>query len=369
MDDRTKKRAQFLIDVAYIAVVALIAYLSVKYAVKWILPFILAFCIVSAIHPVITRIVRVLKIKQEVVAIIVMVLIYATVGTLLFLLVMQLVFGVRDALALLPDYYTNSIGPTINSLSQSFSSFLRDLPEPWQQQAAGMQGDVASAIQSFLISVSQRGISALTGFTGSIPSFMIALVFTVMLSFFISMQYDKIILFIKTQLPPRAKLIIRDTRLIIVDTAFKYLRALLTLMLITFAELAAGLLVLGQKNAIPIAVGIAIFDALPFFGTGTIVIPWALIELIQGNFTFAVGLLILYAIVVFVRSIFEPKIVGDKLGLNPVVSLVSIYLGFKLFGVIGMIFMPIITQIILELHREGSIKLFHEAFTQDINAE
>lgn len=366
MTERTKKRAQFLIDVAYVSVIALLVFLFLKYVTGWIFPFIVAFCIVAAMHPVIRKIVKLLGIKQEVVSIIVMILIYALVGTLLFLMVMQIVFTIRDAFTLLPEYYTATIKPAIETLGGKFDAFMWNLPDQWREQAESIQLDAVNNFQSYLIDISQKGIAALSSLTGRVPSFMITMLFTIMLSFFISVQYDKLILFFSTQLPPRARKLAYDVRVIIIDTIIKYFRAALTLMLITFGELAAGLLVLGQKNAIPIAAGIAIFDALPFFGTGAIVIPWALIELVQGNFTFAFGLAVLYAIISVVRNIIEPKVVGDKLGMNPIVSLVSIYLGYKLIGVFGMIIMPIVTQIVLELHKKGSIKIFKESIASDV---
>lgn len=365
MTERTKRRAQFLIDIAYFAVIALIAFLAFKYVAGWILPFIVAFCIVAVIHPVINKIVGLIGIKQEIVSIIVMILIYALAGTLLFLLIMQIVFVIRDAFALLPDYYENTIKPAMTTLNGSLNDFLRNLPEPWLKETENLQADIFSQMQNYLLDASQKGVSAISNLTGRVPAFMLALMFTIMLSFFICVQYDAIVKFLKTQLPPRSGRILKDTRLILVDTVIKYVRAAITLMFITFAELAVSLLFLGQKNAVPIAAGIAIFDALPFFGTGAIMIPWVIIELVQMNFSFAFGLAIVYAIVTVVRNIIEPKVVGDKLGLNPVVSLVSIYLGFKLLGVFGMIIMPIVTQILLELHKKGSIKVFRESISQD----
>ena len=338
--------------------IAAIVYFAFKFVAGWILPFILAFCIVSVIHPLIKRIVKLLGVKQEVVSVIIMLLIYLIVGTLLFLLTVQAVFMIRSGLLLLPDYYRESIAPAFLTASEYMRSFMHGLPEGMRTQAEAIEEGLAETFQNFLLGLSQRGVDGLTTVTKGIPAFLLTFVFTIMLSFFLSMQYDKVITFIKTQLPPRAQKFLTDTKTIIGDTVFKYLKAALTMMIITFLELSIGLLVLGNRNAIAIAAGIAIFDMLPVFGTGTILIPWVIIELLGGNYPFAMGLLILYTVIVIVRSIMEPKIVGDKLGLNPIVSLMAIYFGFRVFGVLGMILMPITTQILLELHKKGSIKLF-----------
>jgi sporulation integral membrane protein YtvI len=240
-------------------------------------------------------------------------------------------------------------------------AFIHQLPPPFADRLNDFNIDLGSTIQAFLGSVSSMGINLVSNITGHVPSFFIAFVFTIMLSFFISVQYDKVTLFIKDQLPQKAKKIISDLKRIVNDIILRYIKAMVKLMFITFVELAIGLLLIQRSaTAIPIAAGIAIFDALPFFGTGAIMIPWVIVELIQGNFTAALGLGILYAIVTVIRNIIEPHIVGKKLGLNPIVSIVSIYLGFKIMGVLGMIFMPIIVQIIIELHNMGAIKIFRE---------
>ena len=105
---------------------------------------------------------------------------------------------------------------------------------------------------------------------------------------------------------------------------------------------------------------IALFDALPLLGTGGIMIPWVIIELLGQNYSLALGLAILYAVVTVIRNLIEPKVVGDQLGLNPVVSLVAIYLGYRVLGVIGMVLFPILVQLLILLHKHGMIRLYRE---------
>lgn len=360
LTEKVKRRLAFLINVFFVAVVIALVYLAYRYVIGWVLPFLLAFCIVSLVHPLIRIIKKNLRIKQEVVSVVVMILIYALVGVLIFLAIMQIAIVIRDGFTTLPDYFEQTVQPALLRAGESLAAFVGNLPPEWQEQIASIQDEVIRALQSFLVDLSQRGIGYLTGMTSRLPAFLIAFVFTIMLSFFISTQYEKVVDFFRVQCSPRVKDIIRNLKRIVIDTIFKYFRAALSLMVITFVELSVGLIAIGTKSAIPIAAGIAVFDALPFFGTGAIMIPWCIIELLQGNFRFAFGLMVLYGIVTVVRNIIEPKIVGDKLGLNPIVSLTAIYVGYKLFGVLGMIAMPILTQVAMELHRNGVIKLFQE---------
>jgi sporulation integral membrane protein YtvI len=361
MSEKSKHRLELMIHIAYIGMICLIVYLIIRYALGLILPFLIAFVIVSVIQPLIRRLKKVMKTQRMIVSFLVMLIIYLGVGVGLFFAILNLVFFLRDQFTLLSGYYDTTLAPTMTHAWTNLSEFIDQLPPQWQSQLQAVQDAVMQGMQNFLLSLSQHGLSAVSAFTGGIPAFMITFIFTIMLSFFVSMQYDAVVGFIKLQLPRKALAMLEELRGILRATVLKYLSAYIKLMFITFAELTVGLLVLRTENAVLIALGIAVFDALPLLGTGAVLVPWVLIEAIRGNFAFAVGLVILYAIIVVVRNIIEPKIVGDKLGLNPIVSLMSIYLGFKLVGVLGMISMPIITQIILELHRRGKFRLYQEA--------
>jgi len=360
MSDKTNKRLSFLINAAYAVVVAVILYISFKYVISWIMPFILAFCIVSVVQPLIRFIKQKLKFKQEIAAVMIMLLIYMGIGSIIIVLATQLIILIKQLFVAIPDYYSATIYPGLLKATQVFSDFINELPAEWQVQFNDLQGTIMDTLQNLVVSISQKGLSFLSNFTNSIPSFLIAFMFTVMLSFFISIQYDKVISFIKIQIPDKAKRIIKDTRIIFKDTVLKYIKAYLILMVITFIELTIGFVIIGVDNAVVIAAGIAVFDLLPFFGTGAIMVPWIIVVLLQGNLRFALGLAIVYGVVTLIRNILEPKVVGDQLGLNPIVSLMAIYLGFRLFGVLGMIAMPVIVQMALALQKNGTINLYKE---------
>ena len=116
----------------------------------------------------------------------------------------------------------------------------------------------------------------------------------------------------------------------------KYLKAYALIMLITFTEMAVGLSILGVNGAIPIAAFTAVVDVLPVLGTGGIVIPWGLFNLVRGNLFLGFGLLVLYVVITFIRQAVEPRLVGQQIGLHPIVVL-CMYAGLKLFGVVGVV--------------------------------
>ena len=121
-----------------------------------------------------------------------------------------------------------------------------------------------------------------------------------------------------------------------------WLKAQGLLMLITFGELAAGFLVLRVDLALLLAAVVALVDALPVFGTGTVLLPWAVFAFLGGDRWLALGLLILYGVITLVRNVLEPRLVGEKLGLHPLLALAAMYVGFQAFGVAGMILVPLL---------------------------
>ena len=134
---------------------------------------------------------------------------------------------------------------------------------------------------------------------------------------------------------------------------FGYLKAQLILSSIVSAIIFIGLLIWGQSYSLIIAIVCGIIDIIPFFGSGTVLVPWAIVEIFLGHFSKAIFLLILALVLFLFRKLAEPKVVGDQTGLSPLVSLMSIYVGMKLGGVLGMILAPILCMIVLSLYRVG----------------
>ncbi len=123
-------------------------------------------------------------------------------------------------------------------------------------------------------------------------------------------------------------------------------------MLITFFELWIGLSVLKIKNAYLWALVIALIDFLPVLGTGAVMIPWAIYCALSGNTALAAGLAVLYLVITVVRNFVEPKIVSQQIGINPLFTLFSMYLGLKLFGGAGLVIFPIILIVTIKYYKE-----------------
>ena len=127
---------------------------------------------------------------------------------------------------------------------------------------------------------------------------------------------------------------------------WRYLKAQLMVESVIFAVLFVGFFILRINYAFLIALVAAVVDAIPILGTGTILIPWAIVSIILGDGVVGWGLVSLYGVCLVTRQIVEPKIVGANLGIHPVVSIISIYLGMRFFGFLGLILGPIIALLL-----------------------
>ena len=122
-------------------------------------------------------------------------------------------------------------------------------------------------------------------------------------------------------------------------------------MLLTFAELAVGLLLLGVKNALLTALVISVIDVLPVLGAGSVLLPWSIICVISGNTPLAAGIIAVYLFITVVRNFAEPKMVGEKMGINPLFILLAMFLGLRLFGFLGLIILPVTLIVVIKYYK------------------
>ena len=188
--------------------------------------------------------------------------------------------------------------------------------------------------------------------------FIVAVLISVISTFFISSDYENIVAFIIRQLPEHYQGMLKDIKEYTVSTLGQYGKSYLLIMTITFCELSVGLWLLGVENFAIIALITAVFDIIPVCGSGGVLIPWSIFSLVQGRFPFGVGMLIVYAIISVIRQVIEPKIIGEQVGLPAVVTLMAMFLGVKFMGVAGIFVFPIALVIIKRLNDSGKIKFF-----------
>jgi len=133
----------------------------------------------------------------------------------------------------------------------------------------------------------------------------------------------------------------------------KWFKAQGLLAAVTWLIVSVGLLILGIPRAVLLGGLIALVDAVPILGTGTVMIPWAVIAFLQGNSLHGIGLLAVYAVACITRTILEPRLIGRQLGLDPLLTLLAMYLGYRFWGIPGLLLTPILASAAVSITQEA----------------
>lgn len=376
MNPKVAKRRDFLIDLVYVMAIIGLVYVFFKYCFVIAAPFLLSFFFAVILQRPLGWLDKKTKNKMHSFWSIVLVLLCVaiilgpviSIIAALFREIGNFISFLGEQLNDLPTFLVtlqNEILKAIKflpdsiytSVSESITQFFGNLINDFDVSKLGIN---MSSITSGL----SNGISGVYSVVKNIPSILIGVVIGVIAWILFTKDYKKVVKFIKLQLPDKHKNLLSETKKIFSSTILKMCRAYGLIMFITFCENFLGLTILNligvMKNSyvFVIAICIAVFDILPVAGSGGILIPWSLIALVSGNVGQCVGLLILYAVITVIRQYIEPKIVGDSLGVNPLVTLAGLYFGLKLFGFMGMFIVPICVMTLKAFNDAGRIHLY-----------
>lgn len=357
MDIEKKKR--FMINGAYCAVVASMVYIAFRYVLFWLMPFVVGFGVAFVLKPVINGVSKLTRINRRPVAAAAVLLFYGTIGVAIIYGVFTLVVNMKEWIAQMPQLYTENLEPALFAILNEVERQLSQLDPAWTANLQEMAGNMIGQLAQLVTGFSRGAVSLLSGAAASVPVFFISVLFSILSSFFIAMDYYRVTSFIVAQFSEKNQGIIFDIKNYVVGTVFKMARAYALIIFITFVELYIGFSILSVENALGTAAVIALVDILPVLGTGGVVIPWIIIEFITGNYNLGIGLLCIYLFVTVVRNILEPKIVGTRVGLPPLVMLLCLFVGVRLFGALGIVIMPFMAIVIKNLNDSGKIHVFH----------
>lgn len=351
------KYGEKLAALAWYAAVAVLVWAGVRYALVWLLPFLLALGLAMLLEPMMEQARRRLRLKRGFTAAVVTLVL---VGGLLTVLIVVLVQAVEQALALLSSLPEMLAGlpETLERVQTRVSDFCAACPEGlrrWMEEALADVPRLASSLTGQVSSAALRGLSALMG---ALPGLFLACGTTVLAVFFTLTAYPQVMAFLRRQLPARWRGRAGGVKASVLDTLGKWLRAECILLLVTFLQLLAGLVLLRQEYALLLALLIALIDALPVFGTGTVLLPWAAVLCVAGDVPRGIALAALYAVIAVVRSVLEPKIMAAQVGLPPLVALAAMYVGFRVMGVAGMVLLPLAVLVVKQLHDGGFVGLW-----------
>lgn len=353
-----EKRKRFIVNLVYGGLIALLIYIITQYGLGLIAPFICAFFIAYFLKTPAKFIAKNTKIPYKPLVLLLVLLFYSTIGLIIALFSIKLVTSATSIIATLPMVYTTEIEPILSTFFDGIEKTAYRMDPTLVAALNDIFTQFIQSIGELMTNLSVKAVSTLSGYASSLPGLFIKILLMIISTFFIAGDYDVLVGFVSRQLSVKARSFLLRIKEYIVGTLFVCIRSYALIMSITFVELSIGFTIIGIPNSILIAFIISIFDILPVLGTGGIMIPWTVISALQGNYSQAIGLLAIYLFVTVIRNILEPKIVGSQIGLHPIVTLICMFVGAQLFGILGLFGFPILLSLLRHLNDTGTIKLF-----------
>ncbi len=343
-------RKKFIIDAAYYGIIAIVALLAFRFILPIMVPFIIAFIVAALMQLPLDRMRIKARPARKLASIILCAIFYIIVSIIVLILGSRLVSEAGDLIRAIPKLVSEVVpffNRAFDELETTVAAYDAELATVIDQMATNTIRSITQAVTSF----SGKALIFATSVATSIPGMIVSVVITIISTFFMAIDFDLILGFLKKLIPSSKKEI--------VDTGAKYAKSMIgiyiksyaLLFTLTFVELSIGFVLLRIPYAGLLALIISIFDLMPILGTGGILLPWALILVLMGNFKLAAGIAALYLIITFVRQTLEPKIVGAQIGLHPLATLIAMLLGLGLFGLVGLISFPVALAVITAMER------------------
>lgn len=365
MDKAVADRKSFIVNFVYFGIIVGLYYFIVRYAFGYVFPFVFAAALAVFLQPPVRFISSKLKIKAHgfVSTVLVLIIVVLVVGALA-LIVSALLDELKEFLAYFLSRF-KSIDEIVETVRDWLMGIAVSLPK-------GIGSAVSLKISDFFNNFSTEGaeldlsmlstpISGAWGFVKGLPSFVVSIVVTIISCFFMTSEYDLIRDMILKILPESKGRNLVKAKNTVTKGVGKLVKAYATIMVITFTEVFLGLNLMkligvydGGYIAV-IALVICVVDIIPVFGTGTVLIPWAIYSLITFNFGMGIGLVILYAVITVLRQVIEPKLVANQVGLPSIVTIMAMFLGARIFGAFGILLLPLTVVVVKLMYDEGII--------------
>ncbi|MDD2627561.1 MAG: sporulation integral membrane protein YtvI [Clostridia bacterium] len=319
-------------------------------------PFLIAIAVALLLEKIVEGIVKKTKISRKLIGTILVLLVYATIGFIVYLLIARLIkesMSISIDLPSIFDYAKDNYDAIYNKYFKDI-----DMPEAITTKAYEIGMDLLGTLFGYI----NKFFNGIVNFIMFMPSLLIYIIITLLATLFLVTDRRILSRYIHDILP---KKFVRKISNIFKETIIslsQYLKAQLILLCITFVELLIAFLILKLDYPFTLAIVIALVDALPILGTGTILIPWGIYSAVMGDMTLAIGLLTTYVIILIVRQLIEPRIVSSNLGVHPFITLISMYIAFKIFGLVGLIIGPVV----MVIFRNVFAQLFEHGYMKNL---
>lgn len=319
---------------------------------RFFLPFVIAFIVAAIANPMVRFLEKKMKVKRKYGSVIIIVFVLAAVIGLLYLLVYFLGRELIDLIGDLPRLLTQA-QELLEDLSNELYGFYERLPEAIQNTIGSAGHSLENWLDKTVSEFEMPSISTASGYVGSVVDGILIAIITLIAAYFFIADRDKLVEGIKKITPKSIQEYYMLVTQNIKSAVGGYFKAQFKIMLIIVVILFIGFLIVGVSHAFLLALLTAFLDLLPVFGTGAIIGPWVVVDIITGKYVEAIILTVLYLVCQFTKQLLQPKMVGDSVGLNPLLTLFFMFVGYRLGGILGMIIGIPVGMILVNFYRIG----------------
>lgn len=381
----TEKKRKFIINIVYTVILIALFYLFFKFAFGTILPILCAVVAAMILQKPVNFICKKTPLKRGLVSALTVLFAFAVVISGLVLLVIwvgsefkgffqYIMIQFEDIPALvqkIEGYIANAIGFLPEKLESTVMDFVSEKLATLTTPNV-TPSEPSTSIDLSMLSTPLMGI---WNTAKQIPTTLVSIVVAIVACCFMTSDFTSVKRLVLGFFQPETRTKIVRAKRLLFPSLGKMAKAYAIIITITFCELSLGLFLLKLMGIYDsgyifvIAILTAIIDIVPVLGTGTVLIPWAVISLLNANYPLAIGLVIMYACITVIRQIIEPKLVAAQLGIPAFLTIVSMFIGSQIFGVIGIFILPITIVMLKLLNDEGIIHIFHYTDNEEVNPE
>ena len=331
-----KKYAKSFTNLILVVVIVLGCIFVAPKVILLFMPFIIGWFLALLANPLVRFFEEKIKIKRKAGSVLVIVSVIAGICVLIYAIGNRLVKALIGFLKIVPDMWQD-MKVEFLGVSRKWSNVIDSLPKEVVEKAGEIGETIGTEVGVIVGELSVPTADAVGDFAGNIPGIMIAVIMCLLSAYFFVTEKDYVGNLFKKIIPAswmKKCLLLKKTT---IDVIVGYLKAQLKIEIWVYFILAAGFMLLKVRYGYLIAIPIALLDILPVFGTGTVLVPWTLFKLLSGDYIYALGLMVIWGVSQLVRQVIQPKMIGDSMGMAPIPTLIHLYVGYKLAGVIGMI--------------------------------
>lgn len=350
-----KRYSKAVVNLAIAFVLFLLIVWLLPKALVFFSPFVAGWIIALIAGPLVRFFEEKVKIKRKVGSAFVIIVVIALVVLLIYGLGAQLINQVVGLIGALPDMWAG-MESDFSNIGRSLSVILERLPEDMQMKLNDFITTIGGYLGDFFGKIGTPTIAAAGNFAKQLPAIFIGLIMALLSSYFFVAEREQINEWFRKHAPASIQEQYRIIRSSLVKSVGGYFKAQLKIEVWMYVLLLIGLGVLRVDYYALIALVIAFMDFLPFLGTGTVLIPWAVIRILTADYKVAIGLLIIWGGGQLARQLIQPKIVGDSMGVAPLPTLFLLYIGYKVGSVVGMIVAVPLGILVYSMYQEGAFE-------------